>query len=68
MQDIIEVMLDQGVTISQNEVARVAGVSVGFINKHLQDVVERAKQRQQKLLEHFIQSVSLLLKPKSWSG
>lgn len=48
VQDTIEVMLAQGVTISQNEVARVAGVSVGFINKHLRDVVEKAKQRQQK--------------------
>lgn len=48
VQDVIEVMLAQGVTISQNEVARAAGVSVGFINKHLRDVVEKAKQRQQK--------------------
>jgi len=48
VRDTIEVMLSQGVTISQNEVARVAGVSVGFINKHLRDVVEKAKQRQQK--------------------
>lgn len=48
VQDVIEVMLAQGVTISQNEVARAAGVSVGFINKHLKDVVEKAKQRQQK--------------------
>lgn len=48
VQDVVEVMLAQGVTISQNEVARVAGVSVGFINKHLRDVVEKAKQRQQK--------------------
>lgn len=48
VQETIEVMLAQGVTISQNEVARVAGVSVGFINKHLRDVVEEAKRRQQK--------------------
>ena len=48
VQDAIEVMLAQGVTISQNEVARVTGVSVGFINKHLRDVVEEAKRRQQK--------------------
>lgn len=48
VQDTIEVMLAQGVTISQNEVARAAGVSVGFINKHLRDVVEEAKRRQQK--------------------
>ena len=48
VQDVIEVMLAQGVTISQNEVARIAGVSVGFINKHLRDVVEEAKRRQQK--------------------
>ena len=48
IQDTIQVMLAQGVTISQNEVARVAGVSVGFINKHLRDVVEKAKQRQQE--------------------
>ena len=48
VQDTIEVMLAQGVNISQNEVARVAGVSVGFINKHLRDVVEKAKQHQQK--------------------
>lgn len=47
VQDTIEVMLAQGVTISQNEVARAAGVSVGFINKHLRNVVEKAKQRQQ---------------------
>ena len=48
VQDTIEVMLAQGVTISQNEVAKAAGVSVGFINKHLRDVVEDAKRRQQK--------------------
>lgn len=48
VQDTIEVMLAQGVTISQNEVARLAGVSVGFINKHLRDVVDKAKQQQQK--------------------
>lgn len=47
VQDAIEVMLAQSVTISQNEVARVTGVSVGFINKHLRDVVEEAKRRQQ---------------------
>lgn len=48
VQDAIDVMLAQGITISQNEVARAAGVSVGFINKHLRDVVEKAKQRQQE--------------------
>ncbi len=48
VQDTIEVMLTQGVTISQNEVARAAGVSIGFINKHLRDVVEKAKRQQQK--------------------
>ncbi len=48
VQDVIDVMLAQGVNISQNEVARVAGVSVGFINKHLRDVVEEAKRRQQE--------------------
>ena len=47
IQDTIQVMHEQGVTISQNEVARAAGVSVGFINKHLRDVVEAAKRRQQ---------------------
>lgn len=48
VQDTIEVLLAQGITISQNEIARAAGVSVGFINKHLRDVVEKAKRRQQE--------------------
>lgn len=48
VQDTIEVLLAQGITISQNEVARAAGVSVGFINKHLRDVVEKARRQQQE--------------------
>lgn len=48
VQDAIEVMLARGISISQNEVARTVGVSVGFINKHLRDVVEEAKRQQQK--------------------
>ncbi len=47
-QDVIEEMLDQGVTLSQNEVARRTGVSVGFVNKHLAYEIEIAKQKQQE--------------------
>ena len=43
---IIADLLDQGLTISQNEVARQSGISVGFINKHLKFEVERAKNKQ----------------------
>ncbi|MBD0345906.1 MAG: hypothetical protein ICV63_13990 [Coleofasciculus sp. Co-bin14] len=46
-QDVIEEMLDQGVTISQNEVARRTGFSVGFVNKHLAYEIEKAKQKQE---------------------
>ncbi|MHC5722553.1 MAG: DUF6262 family protein [Nostoc sp.] len=46
-QAVIQEMQDQGVTISQNEVARRTGFSVGFINKHLRDEIEKA-QKQQK--------------------
>ncbi|HEY9636716.1 MAG TPA: DUF6262 family protein [Coleofasciculaceae cyanobacterium] len=47
-QHVIEEMLDQGVTISQNEVARRTGFSVGFVNKHLAYEIEKAKQKQQE--------------------
>ncbi len=47
-QDVIEEMLDQGVTISQNEVARRTGFSVGFVNKHLAYEIEIAKRKQQE--------------------
>ena len=47
-QDVIEEMLDQGVTISQNEVARRTNFSVGFVNKHLAYEIEKAKQKQQE--------------------
>jgi hypothetical protein len=45
---VIEEMLDQGVTISQNEVARRTGFSVGFVNKHLAYEIEIAKRKQQE--------------------
>ena len=44
----IEEMLDQGITISQNEVARRTGISVGFINKHLRLAIEKAKKQQRE--------------------
>jgi hypothetical protein len=44
----IEEMLDQGTTISQNEVARRTGISVGFINKHLRSAIEKAKKQQKE--------------------
>ncbi|PHJ62442.1 hypothetical protein VF14_17995 [Nostoc linckia z18] len=44
---VIQEMQDQGVTISQNEVARRTGFSVGFVNKHLRNEIEQA-QKQQK--------------------
>ncbi|MEH2436191.1 MAG: DUF6262 family protein [Nostoc sp.] len=44
---VIQEMQDQGVTISQNEVARRTGFSVGFVNKHLRNEIETA-QKQQK--------------------
>lgn len=44
----IEEMLDQGITISQNEVARRTGMSVGFINKHLRSAIEKAKKEQKE--------------------
>lgn len=44
----IEEMLDQGITISQNEVARRTGISVGFINKHLRSAIEKAKKQQKQ--------------------
>ncbi len=47
-QYVIEEMLDQGVTISQNEVARRSGFSVGFVNKHLAYEIEIAKRKQQE--------------------
>jgi hypothetical protein len=47
-QYVIEEMLDQGVTISQNEVARRTGFSVGFVNKHLAYEIEIAKRKQQE--------------------
>ncbi len=47
-QKIIEEMLDIGVTISQNEVARRTGMSVGFVNKHLRHLVEKAQQQQKE--------------------
>ncbi|MBW4545939.1 MAG: hypothetical protein KME25_16045 [Symplocastrum torsivum CPER-KK1] len=46
--DVIEEMLAQGVTISQNEVARRTGFSVGFVNKHLAYEIEIAKRKQQE--------------------
>jgi len=45
---VIEEMLDQGVTISQNEVARRTGFSVGFVNKHLRSEIENARRKQQE--------------------
>lgn len=45
-KQVIEDLLDQGLTISQNEVARQSGISVGFINKHLKLEVERARKKQ----------------------
>ncbi|MDZ8070401.1 MAG: DUF6262 family protein [Nostoc sp. DedQUE08] len=47
-QAVIQEMQDQGVTISQNEVARRTGFSVGFVNKHLRYEIEIAQQRQKE--------------------
>ncbi len=47
-QSVIQEMLNQGVTISQNEVARRTGFSVGFVNKHLRDEIEIAQKRQKE--------------------
>jgi hypothetical protein len=46
VKQVIADLLDQGLTISQNEVARQSGISVGFINKHLKAEVERARKKQ----------------------
>ncbi|MBD2436589.1 DUF6262 family protein [Nostoc sp. FACHB-110] len=48
---VIQEMQAQGVTISQNEVARRTGFSVGFVNKHLRYEIEQA-QKQQKESTH----------------
>lgn len=45
-KQVIADLFDQGLTISQNEVARQSGISVGFINKHLKVEVERARKKQ----------------------
>jgi hypothetical protein len=45
-KQIIADLLDQGLIISQNEVARQSGISVGFINKYLKLEVERARKKQ----------------------
>jgi hypothetical protein len=47
-KQIIADLLDQGLTISQNEVARQSGISVGFINKYLKLEVEKALQKQRE--------------------
>ncbi len=47
-QAVIQEMQDQGVTISQNEVARRTGFSVGFVNKHLRYEIEIAQKRQKE--------------------
>lgn len=44
-QAILE-MLAENIPVSQNEVARRTGISVGFINKHLRDVISKAQQQQ----------------------
>lgn len=43
---IIEEMLDQGITISQNEVSRRTGFSPGWVNKHLRIDINKAQQKQ----------------------
>lgn len=43
---IIEEMLDLGITISQNEVARRTGFSSGWVNQHLRVDINRAQQKQ----------------------
>lgn len=50
-QSVIQEMLNQGVTISQNEVARRTGFSVGFVNKHLRYEIEQAQKRQKESVQ-----------------
>ncbi|MEH2153260.1 DUF6262 family protein [Nostoc sp.] len=50
-QSVIQEMQDQGVTISQNEVARRTGFSVGFVNKHLRDEIEKAQKQQKESVQ-----------------
>ncbi|MEM9808712.1 MAG: DUF6262 family protein [Cyanobacteria bacterium P01_D01_bin.56] len=45
---VIDELIEQGVTVSQNEIARRTGFSVGFVNKHLRGVIEQARQRQRQ--------------------
>ncbi|MEH1811545.1 MAG: DUF6262 family protein [Nostoc sp.] len=50
-QSVIQEMLNQGVTISQNEVARRTGFSVGFVNKHLRYEIEKAQKQQKEFAQ-----------------
>lgn len=45
----IDELIEHGITVSQNEVARKTGISVGFVNKHLRGEVEQARQRQRQM-------------------
>lgn len=45
----IDELIEYGITVSQNEVARKTGISVGFVNKHLRGEVEQARQRQRQM-------------------
>lgn len=47
-QNIIKKMLNEGITVSQNEVARRTGISVGFINKYLRYEIQKALQQQKE--------------------
>lgn len=53
-------LIEQGITVSQNEVARKTGISVGFVNKHLRGEVEQAKRRQRQTSQKPQTSVSLV--------
>lgn len=55
----IDELIGQGITVSQNEVARKTGISVGFVNKHLRGEVEQARQRQRQMSQKHRTAVSV---------
>jgi hypothetical protein len=45
---IIDELIAQGIVVTQNEIARRTGFSVGFVNKHLRQDIEKANKRQRE--------------------
>lgn len=56
---VIDELIERGVTVSQNEVARRTGFSVGFVNKHLRGVIEQARQKQRQIRQKPLASRSV---------